>query len=334
MRQTKPSDSVETTAQPSPALRALPAKRADTATRIAQDLPLSEDVAFQHSVFCQTSLPYRNPGDVREWERKQGKTHLLIKAGEVLHPETKKFVKLGLPFGPKPRLILTYLNTQAIKTQCPEIPVDDSLSAFVRTLGLQRNGYTLRQMKEHLSRLSACMITLATEQPDPEGSIPTHYVKLVTTITLWPTDSPTQRTLWPNRVTLGQEYFDNLTRYAVPLDMRAVHALQNNAFALDMYAWLAQRLWRIDVSNPQWISWVALMDQFGQGYRRIDNFKRDFRATLMMVLSQYPKARIHEDRNKGFILHSSPPPIPPRSLTPVTWSNPKFRAPRTTLHKK
>ncbi len=314
-----------------PALRAIPAKRAETSVRIALDLPVSEDVAFQHSVFCQTSLPYRDPGDLREWERKQGKTHLLIKAGEVLHPDTKKFVKLGLPFGPKPRLILTYLNTQAIKTQSPDIPVDDSLSAFVRTLGLQRNGYTLRQMKEHLSRLSACMITLATEQPDPEGSIPTHYVKLVTTISLWPTNSPGQRTLWPNRVTLGQEYFDNLTRYAVPLDMRAVHALQNNAFALDMYAWLAQRLWRISPTDPQWISWVALMDQFGQGYRRMDNFKRDFRATLMMVLSQYPKARIHEELNKGFLLYSSPPPIPPRSMTPVKWSNPKTLVRRTTL---
>lgn len=317
------SDSSDPNTPTTSPLRPVPAKRSEIATRIAQDLPLSEDIAFQHSVFCQTSLPYRDPGAIREWERKQGKTHLLIKAGEVLHPESKKFVKLGLPFGPKPRLILTYLNTQAIKTQSPEIPVDDSLSAFVRTLGLQRNGYTLRQMKEHLSRLSACMITLASEQPDQEGSIPTHYVKLVTTVSLWPANNPAQRTLWPNRVTLGQEYYDNLTRYAVPLDMRAVHALQNNAFALDMYAWLAQRLWRISLKEPQWISWVALMDQFGQGYRRIDNFKRDFRATLMMVLSQYPKAKITEDLNKGFLLYSSPPPIPPRNITPVKWSGPK-----------
>src|SRR4051812_38148322 len=33
----------------------------------------AERVVYQHTVLCQTVLPYRNPGDaVREWEREQG----------------------------------------------------------------------------------------------------------------------------------------------------------------------------------------------------------------------------------------------------------------------
>jgi|GEM_PF-2928733 len=32
-----------------------------------------EQIAFQHTVLCQTCMPYRNPGDeVRVWKRKQG----------------------------------------------------------------------------------------------------------------------------------------------------------------------------------------------------------------------------------------------------------------------
>ena len=32
-----------------------------------------QPVTFQHSILCQTSLPYRDPGpDVRRWERRQG----------------------------------------------------------------------------------------------------------------------------------------------------------------------------------------------------------------------------------------------------------------------
>jgi hypothetical protein len=34
---------------------------------------LERELAFQHSVICQTSLPYRDPGDlVRVWKRMQG----------------------------------------------------------------------------------------------------------------------------------------------------------------------------------------------------------------------------------------------------------------------
>lgn len=74
------------------------------ATEIALE-PTPEDIAFQHSIFCQTALPYRDPGDeVREWERKQGSVILLIEAGKVLQGDGE-FHKVGLPFGPKARLI-------------------------------------------------------------------------------------------------------------------------------------------------------------------------------------------------------------------------------------
>ena len=37
--------------------------------------------------------------------------------------------------------------------------------------------------------------------------------------------------------------------------------------ALDIYCWLAQRLHRIPTGQPQFVSWGAIYDQFGQGYR-------------------------------------------------------------------
>lgn len=50
-----------------PAVRA--AKKANTMSRVHRRLiePIEteqdNELSFQHSVFCQTSLPYRNPGD-------------------------------------------------------------------------------------------------------------------------------------------------------------------------------------------------------------------------------------------------------------------------------
>ena len=40
-------------------------------------------VLYAHTVFCQTGLPYRNPGDVREWERANGAARLEIIAGKA-----------------------------------------------------------------------------------------------------------------------------------------------------------------------------------------------------------------------------------------------------------
>lgn len=81
-------------------------------------------LAFQHTVLCQTCLPYRNPGDaVRRWERSQGGARLEIEAGRVYLPTRDEFIDLGLPYGPKPRLILAHLNAGALRTGSPEIEI-------------------------------------------------------------------------------------------------------------------------------------------------------------------------------------------------------------------
>jgi hypothetical protein len=114
--------------------------------------------------------------------------------------------------------------------------------------------------------------------------------------------------LWPSTVRLSLDYFESLQRHAVPLDERAVAALSHSAVGLDIYAWLAQRLHRVDPSKPAFIPWSALKEQFGHQYGRMDNFKRVFRQTLGMVLTQYRAARIELD-GRGITLRNSSPPI-------------------------
>lgn len=285
-------------------------RRIDASLSIKDRPPAGDEITYQHSVFCQTSLPYRDPHEVREWERHQGHAHMLLKAGEAFDPYTNAWVKLGLPFGPKPRLILAYLNTEAILKQSPEIEVEDSLTAFVKSLRLNINGHTIRMLKDQLTRLSAASVFLALAGEDTVKHL---RMNIVEGFELWMPKNENQRVLWPTRVTLSPNYFQSLKEYAVPLDMRAIEGLKNNALALDIYAWLAQRLWRVPTKAPHWISWAALHVQFGQGYARMDHFKEMFRKTLGLVQAHYPKAKIIEEPNKGFLLHSSPPPVPRKS---------------------
>ena len=63
----------------------------DTGTAIVMDPP--EQIAYQHTVLCQTSMPYRNPGqNIRVWDREQGVVSLRINAGDAKNHETGEWV--------------------------------------------------------------------------------------------------------------------------------------------------------------------------------------------------------------------------------------------------
>src|SRR3954469_25266222 len=103
-----------------------------------------ERIDFLHSVQCQCGIPYKNPGeDVREWDRKQGNASLRIEAGSAIDPRTGDFMRLGLPYGEKPRLVLIHLATEAVRTGNPVVDVEDSMTAFARSLNLETNGQQL-----------------------------------------------------------------------------------------------------------------------------------------------------------------------------------------------
>jgi hypothetical protein len=266
-----------------------------------------DKVLFQHTVFCQTGLPYRNPGDeIRTWQRRQGAARLQIEAGTAFNLDADDFVKVGLPFGPKPRLILAYLNAEAVRTGSPDIEVEESLTAFVKRIGLAAKGQNIRLIKDQLARLSASQIRLAVAYGDNRAR--QVNAQIVSGFDLWFPKDDRQRVLWPSQVRLSLDYFESLGKHAVPLDERAIAALSHSAMALDLYAWLAYRLHQVPGRKPYFITWKALQDQFGWHYKRIRDFRRVFRDTLQMVLSQYQAARIEMDE-KGMTLRNSPPPI-------------------------
>lgn len=284
---------------------------------ITQDKP--QNIVFQHTVLCQTCLPYRDPGDqVRVWDRTNGLVALRVKAGEAMHPQ-KGWVDLGIPFGPKPRLILCYLNTQAIIRQSPVIEVEDSLTSFVKRVGFDPHGRNIRVIKEQLARLSAADLRFGV--PTSSETARTFSGKVVTDFELWFPKNEQQRVFWPTTVTLSLDYFETLQRHAVPLDERALAALGHSAMALDIYAWLAQRLHRIDYGREALIPWAgrggsSLMEQFGFGYRNLPKFRQVFKVALEQVLAVYPDAKVQLDGQGMKARHSLPPVLRRLSLIP------------------
>lgn len=289
----------------------------DIATDIATSAP--DDLAFTHSVLAQTSLPTSKPPDgMLRWERRQGRATLLVVAGEALDPKTQKFVQLPLPYGSKARLLLVHLNSEAVRRQSPIIPVEDSMTAFFRrVMGKTQDGRHIARMKAQLASLAVATFRLGILQGEDRAlQVDT---KVVTAFELFPENETRQRVMWPSTLRLSMDYYESLTRFAVPLDERAVAALAHSAMALDIYCWLAQRLHRIPVGQPQFVPWIAIYDQFGQGYREVRKFRRDFLNLLIQVKAAYPAAKLSSDGG-GLTLEASQPPILKRLVQVVALS--------------
>ena len=276
----------------------------ETAGLLATDE--KQPVTFQHSILCQTCLPYRDPGDdVRVWDRLNGSAHLKVLAGEAMHPELGRLVPLGLPFGPKPRLVLAHVNAEALRSDSPEVEIEDSLTAFVKRLKLDPKGRNMRTIKDQLARLSASSVRLGFIR---DGRALTVNSQIVTAFDLWFPKDHRQRVLWPSTVRLSLDYFESLKAHAVPLDERALAALSHSAMALDLYAWLAQRLCRIPKPHRQFIAWPMVKDQFGPDYQALRKFRQVFMQALRQVCAVYPAAKI-DVNGQGLFLYTSPPPV-------------------------
>jgi hypothetical protein len=139
----------------------------------------------------------------------------------------------------------------------------------------------------------------------------------VTAFDIWFPKDERQRVLWPSTVRLSLDYWESLKPHAVPLDDDLIARLSHSALALDIYAWLANRLHRIPANRPATISWPALHLQFGQGYARLDKFRQVFGVALKEVLTLDKAARIedHSDKKSGPHLHAARPAFEARSTS-------------------
>jgi hypothetical protein len=294
-------------------MKAIPKKVITSAVDIQLNQATIKDAIFQHSVLCQTYLPYRDLGkDVSVWEQKNGKAHLAIQALQQRNAETERFETVGLPFGVKGRLILTYLNSQAIKLQSPRIEVEQSMTGFIKALELTKDGRTIAAIKEQLKRINSSVISVAYSYA--EGRTVQSNMKLVKMFDVSFQKNASQRVIWKDFIELDKEYFESLLTHAVPMDERALLALSHNALAMDIYAWLCQRLHRIKESKPDFVDWVHLKEQFGSDYTRIRKFREKFLVAMEQAISQYKDAKVEVKDTKGLLLHHSQTAIPSKII--------------------
>lgn len=288
----------------------------DTSAEIIGE-PDPDELAFLHVILAQCGLPYREPS-THGYVRNNGRAGLAVTAGYLFDPQTRQPVLQGIPYGAKPRLLMIHLCSEAVRRQCATIPIADSMSAFMRELGLAVTGGakgSVGRFKEQLNRLAASRMQLMLDLGDRATTL--NPSPMIQRFDVWfPTDHR-QRVLWPSEVVLSTEFFASLKGHALPLDPRAVRALQHSARALDIYTWLAHRLPRVRGRNGDRVSWLALQSQFGPDQHDTRKFRHDLLRALRQVLVAYPAAKV-EQVDGGLLLRRSSPPIKQRQ-SPTTW---------------
>lgn len=285
---------------------------ADAAVEIVGEQDPS-DLAFLHTVLAQCGLPYREPG-TPHYIRENGRASLIVSAGHLFDPLKRRPVLQGIPYGAKPRLLMIHLCTEAVRTQSPRIRIAESMTGFMRELGLKVTGGrkgTIAMFKDQLNRLAASRIQLM--MTFDERAVVLNPAPLIKQFDVWFPEDPRQRMLWPSEVMLSAEFFETLTSHALPLDLRGVRALQHSARALDVYTWLTARLPRVKSRKGDVVSWRALQSQFGPDIADQRNFLRKMHTALRQTLAVYPQARV-EQVEGGLLLKRSDPPVAPRRL--------------------
>jgi hypothetical protein len=206
-----------------------------------------------------------------------------------------------------------YVCTQATYTGKKVIYLGPTMGDFQQRIGIStstggKNG-SLRPTKDQLMRLTASHLQLHYITPGLRYSM-MHAAPPIKQFDFWFADGIHEVNHWDGVISLDDEFFRCLMDGNMPLRAEAIAALQNSPMALDIYSWLAFRLWRIKVSPMKPLPWETLQAQFGPEYARIRDFRGAFKEKLALVRTVYPEARIEFDTNGELVLYRSKPPVP------------------------
>ncbi|MDP4025176.1 replication protein RepA [Methylobacterium sp. NEAU 140] len=290
-------------------------RRRDAVRLVIENEPaLPENLQHIHSVLALCGLPYRDPGAAREFARTYGRNSLSLVAGRLKDPATGAFEPQGLPYGPKARLVLLHLCTEAVRQRSPVVRVADTLSGFMREMGFAVTGGergTIRQFKEQLNRLAAC--TLQIGLWDGRDSATTLTMPPFRSLELWRARGPEEEEGGARTVRFDPEFYETLVRHALPVDVRAARAFAGSARKLDLLFWTGYRLRALQ--RPLRLTWANLHAQFGAENASIRSFRQAFKADIAALAEVFPRLPLALD-DGGLTLSPADPSallVPPRA---------------------
>ena len=276
--------------------------QADQVNQLVSASESDPDLGFMARMMALCSLPRTNPGNRKEYVRRNGPYTLVMNAGAL----TK------LPYGNLPRLLLAWVCTEAVQTRSRELVLGRSLSELMRTLDIHtqsggRGGVRTR-LRNQMKRLFGCTVTLIYEES-------AGFARVSSLVAdkhefWWNERKPDVPSLWESKIELGEKFFNEIIRHPVPLDMNTLNALKRCALGLDLYLWLAYRTFTLRA--PQRLTWKQVYRQFGTDPAQASDNQtvQDFRYKVLRELKKikmaWPELNYTTGRGVLILLPSTP----------------------------
>jgi hypothetical protein len=266
-------------------------------------------IGFLYSGWCQAALPHKRLADDEEWQIRSDYVNMLVQPG-LRTSNFGRAEKVGVPYGSRARLIMLYVQSEALRTSSREVSLGRSMNQWLYRMGIPLGGNSIRSIRDQAERISRCSFTFDGKGAKAGG---------IGRMTIFDRaifsdleDVPGQGSLFPQVAKLSEQFFQQLADHPVPLEEAAVRAISNNSMALDLYAWLAYRLHVLKAPTP--VSWTALKGQFGAGFDSMRHFRPSFLDNLRLALAVYRCAKV-DVTERGVDLFPSRPPVAPRQVT-------------------
>ena len=284
-----------------------PARRGFTvADQVNQLVSASEadaDLGFMARTMALCSLPRSNPGNRHQYKRVNGPFTLYMNAT----------ADHKLPFGHLPRLLLAWISTEAVRTQSRVLVLGNSLSDFMRELGIySSDGKAYARLRNQMERLFNASVRLIYEDK--------HGKQFVSSAIAdrgefwWDPKRPNERVLWDSKIRLGEDFFNEIISHPVPIEMNTLTALKRSPLGLDLYLWLTYRTFALRA--PLRLSWQQVYRQFGVEPDRasdkvtVQAFRRKVLRELKKIKMAWPELN-YAIAPGVLILYPSTPAIPP-----------------------
>ena len=280
--------------------------QADQVNLLVSAREADPDLGFMARLMALCSLPRTNPGQRYRYVRRNGPYTLVMSATGINK----------LPFGNLPRLLLAWVCTEAVRTQSRELVLGRSLSEFMRSLGISSdsggNRGELTRIRNQMKRLFRCTVSLNYEDERGDASVSSSVADR--TEFWWNERKPDQSSLWKSKIYLGEQFFNEIIRNPVPIDMNTLKALKRCSLGLDLYLWLVYRTFSLRA--PQRLTWRQLYRQFGldpdkaSDKRIVKIFRRQALRELKKIKVAWPELN-YATAPGLLILLPSTPVIPP-----------------------
>ena len=242
------------------------------------------DLGFMARLLALCSMPRTNPGDRKEYVRRNGPYALAMTAG----------VNARLPYGNLPRLLLAWVCTEAVRTQSRELVLGRSLYEFMHKLGLTdrssgANGERTR-LRNQMRRLFSCSVSLV--YADAQHEVRVHSFVADRAEFWWDVKRPAAPVLWDSTIQLGEQFFNEIIAHPIPLDLNILKSLKRSPLGLDLYLWLTYRTFGL--KRPLRLTWPQLYRQFGPDpsrageTRTVDYFRTKCLRELKKIKTAWP----------------------------------------------